>query len=195
MTFLLNSRHAEAQHSPPVTYNNTLQSPIDDNVTISFKHPDEGTCMTAFPTQKQYTGYINLPPYTLAPIQQNYSINTFFWFIEARQVPESAPLTIWLNGGPGSSSMVGLFNEVGPCEVVQMADGTYGTQSRAWGWDRSSNILFIDQPSQVGFSYDTATNASYNLLTNEIFEPPTGPNDLPSYMYMNGTFGLSLIHI
>lgn len=186
---MLNIRPTEAQYPPPVTYNNTLQSPIDDNVTVSYKQPDEGTCMTAFPTQKQYTGYINLPPYTLAPIQQNYSINTFFWFIEARQVPESAPLTIWLNGGPGSSSMVGLFNEVGPCEVVQMSDGTYGTQSRAWGWDRSSNILFIDQPSQVGFSYDTATNASYNLFTNEIFEPPTGPNSLPSYMYMNGTFG------
>ncbi|KAM0716484.1 hypothetical protein Q7P37_007929 [Cladosporium fusiforme] len=145
--------------------------------------------MTAFPTQKQYTGYITLPPYTLAPIQQNYSINTFFWFIEARQVPESAPLTIWLNGGPGSSSMVGLFTEVGPCEVVQMGDGSYGTQSRMWGWDRSSNILFIDQPNQVGFSYDTATNASYDLFMNQIFEPATSQSELPSFMNLDGTFG------
>lgn len=146
--------------------------------------------MTAYTTQKQYTGYITLPPFTLAPIQQNYSINTFFWFIEARQAPDVAPLTIWLNGGPGTSSMFGLFNEVGPCEVVQMADGSYGTQSRRWGWDRSTNILFIDQPNQVGFSYDRPTNASFDLFQEAIFEPPTtDPPKLPSFMYLNGTFG------
>lgn len=169
-------------------YDNVLKSPIDSNVTISYKQPDNGTCMTAFPTQKQYTGYITLPPYTLAPVQQNYSINTFFWFIEARQVPESAPLTIWLNGGPGSSSMVGLFTEVGPCEVVQMSDGSYGTQPRMWGWDRSSNMLFIDQPNQVGFSYDTATNGSYDFLTNAAYEPAMS-KALPAFMNLDGTFG------
>ncbi|GIZ45130.1 hypothetical protein CKM354_000831200 [Cercospora kikuchii] len=179
-----------AQYPLPPSYQNILTSPIDPNVTVSYKQPSNGTCTTAFETQKQYTGYIGIPPYTLAPIQQNYSINTFFWFVEARQTPESAPLTIWLNGGPGSSSLFGMFNELGPCEVVQMADGSYGTQMRTFGWDRISNILFIDQPNQVGLSYDTATNASLNLYTNEIFEPATAPiHDLPSYMYLNGTFG------
>ena len=146
--------------------------------------------MTAFSTQKQYTGYIELPPYTLAPIQQNYTINTFFWFVEARQLPESSPLTIWLSGGPGSSSMFGMFNEMGPCEVVRMTDGTYGTQADTWGWDRASNLLFIDQPNQVGFSYDVATNASFDLFSGQVFEPPTPPNaGLPKWMYLNGTFG------
>ena len=45
--------------------------------------------------------------------------------------------------------MIGMFAENGPCEVVQMPDGSYGTQARMWGWDRSSNVLFIDQPAQV----------------------------------------------
>lgn len=182
---------AHAQYPPPPTYKNILRSPTDPNVQVVYKQPDNGTCTTAFSTQKQYTGYIGIPPYTLAPIQQNYSINTFFWFIEARQTPETAPLTIWLNGGPGSSSMFGLFNEAGPCEVVQMADGTYGTQMRPFGFDRASNILFIDQPNQVGFSYDTATNASLDLFANELYEPPTPPSgtELPSFMYLNGTFG------
>jgi carboxypeptidase C (cathepsin A) len=188
-TFVASIPFAEAQYPPPPTYDNVLKSPINPNVTISYKQPDEGTCTTVYPTQKQYTGYISLPPYTLAPIQQNYSINTFFWFVEARQVPESAPLTIWLNGGPGSSSMVGLFTEVGPCEVVQMNDGSYGTQARMWGWDRSSNMLFIDQPNQVGFSYDTATNASYDLFANEVHEPAAVKADLPSFLNLDGTFG------
>jgi carboxypeptidase C (cathepsin A) len=189
VAFVASKSFTQAQYVPLPSYDNVLKSPINPNISISYKHPDNGTCTTAFPTQKQYTGYINLPPYTLAPIQQNYSINTFWWFIEARQVPESAPLTIWLNGGPGSSSMVGLFTELGPCEVVQMNDGSYGTQSRMWGWDRSSNILFIDQPNQVGFSYDTATDASYDLFTNEVYEPASAPGDLPSYLNLEGTFG------
>ncbi|EME83940.1 uncharacterized protein MYCFIDRAFT_152221 [Pseudocercospora fijiensis CIRAD86] len=184
------SSAAHAQYPPPPTYDNILRSPIDKNVTVAYKQPINGTCTTAFSTQKQYTGYIGIPPFTLAPIQQNYSINTFFWFIEARQTPETAPLTIWLNGGPGSSSMFGLFNEAGPCEVVQMADGTYGTQMRPFGFDRASNILFIDQPNQVGFSYDLATNASLDLFANEVYEPPTPPSkELPGFMYLNGTFG------
>ena len=86
--------------------------------------------------------------------------------------------------------MFGMFNEVGPCKVVQMSDGNFGTVYNEWGWDRSSNMLFIDQPNQVGFSYDTATDASFDLFASQVFEPPTPLTpDLPSYMYMNGTFG------
>lgn len=191
LTFVLNLPLSTcAGYPPPPSYQNVLTSPLDPSITIAYKQPDNGTCETAFSTQKQYTGYIGLPPLTLAPIQQNYSINTFFWFVEARQTPETAPLTIWLNGGPGSSSMVGFFNEMGPCQVVQLSDGGYGTQASMWGWDRSSNVLFIDQPSQVGFSYDVATNASYDMLAQEVYEPPTPLSPgLPDYMYLNGTFG------
>ncbi|KAI9716693.1 MAG: hypothetical protein M1812_005231 [Candelaria pacifica] len=173
----------------PSNLTTILQSPVNSNVTIRYKSPPLGTCTTVFPTQKQYTGYVSLPPFTLAPIQQDYSINTFFWFIEARQRPESAPLTIWLNGGPGSSSMVGLFQETGPCEVVEVARGRFGTQARQWGWDRSSNILFVDQPNQVGFSYDSLTNGSYNFLTDDLEYPAASlPNGQPAYSYLNGTF-------
>lgn len=162
---------------------------MDGNITISFKTPPIGTCTTVFSTQKQYTGYVVLPPYTLAPIQQDYSVNTFFWFIEARNKPETAPLTIYINGGPGSSSMVGLFQESGPCQVVEIANGVLGTQPRQWGWDRSSNIIFIDQPNQVGFSYDTLTNGSLNLLTGAFDFPPAGvPSNQPPDSFLNGTF-------
>jgi len=167
----------------------TIYSPINRNITISYKTPPIGTCTTVFSTQKQFTGYVSLPPHTLALIQQNYSINTFFWFIEARSKPETAPLTIYINGGPGSSSMVGLFQETGPCQVVEMAKGMLGTQPRQWGWDRSSNVLFIDQPDQVGFSYDTRTNGSLNLFTGEFAVPPAPiPFNQPNDSFLNGTF-------
>ena len=167
----------------------TVVSPVDGNITISYKSPPIGTCTTVFSTQRQYTGYVTLPPNILSPTQGNYTINTFFWFIEARQLPETAPLTIFINGGPGSSSMVGLFQEVGPCQVIEIARGRLGTVAREWGWDRSSNIVFIDQPVQVGFSYDQATNGSLNLLDESLEYPPTvRPITQPPYTFLNGTF-------
>ncbi|KAF1998296.1 carboxypeptidase S1, partial [Amniculicola lignicola CBS 123094] len=186
----LGSLHLAAalQFPPPVTYDHVLKSPIDPNITISYKSPDPGTCTTVFPQQKQYSGYINLPPHTLAPYQQNYSINTFFWFFEARNSPETAPLTIWLNGGPGSSSMIGLFREAGPCEVVQLEDGSYGTQSSMWGWDRSSNVLFIDQPTQTGFSYDEAVNGSINLFSGDDTVPNYVSGTRTPWAFLDGTF-------
>ena len=185
-TFLLSS-HAQ---KPPLVFNaTTVHSPVDGNITIHFKSPPVGTCTTVFEKQKQYTGYVTLPPYTLAPIQQNYTVNTFFWFIEARTDPSTAPLTVWINGGPGGSSMIGLFQENGPCEVVEIAKGKLGTRAREWGWDRSSNLLYVDQPNQVGFSYDTATDGSLNLEDDTIHIGPfRGPSARPRPTVLEGLF-------
>jgi carboxypeptidase C (cathepsin A) len=112
----------------------TIQSPIDESITVSYKVPN-GACATAFTSQQQYTGWVNVP----GP----YPTNLFFWFVAARE-PTTA-LTIWLNGGPGVSSLLGLFTEVGPCEVIEKGAAQYETVAREGGWDRASNMLFIDQ--------------------------------------------------
>ena len=183
-----------AQFPPPITPDSkfvTIPSPVDGNITIRFKQPPVGTCTTAFANQQQYTGYITLPPHHLAPIHSDFSINTFFWFIEARTNPPAAPLTVFLNGGPGSSSMAGLFLENGPCQAVEIAQGQFGTQARDFGWDRSSNVLYIDQPNQAGFSYDKPTNGSLDLLAtnNSITFPPSSvPVGQPAMTFLNGTF-------
>ena len=85
--------------------------------------------------------------------------------------------------------MVGLFQENGPCQVVETAQDKLGTQINEWGWDRSSNILYVDEPNQAGFSYDTPTNGSLNLFTSIISEPASDvPSGQPSYTFLNGTF-------
>ncbi|KAK2061016.1 serine carboxypeptidase [Colletotrichum caudatum] len=156
----------------------TITSPVDGNVTIRYKIPD-GACKTAYDSQQQYTGWISLP----GP----FPTNMFFWFVGAREPTQA--MTIWLNGGPGVSSLFGMFTEVGPCEVVEKGLDQYETVAREWGWDRASNMLFIDQPNQVGFSYDVATNGSMDLFNANQSSPPRPvPNSQPPITFLNGTF-------
>lgn len=100
----------------------------------------------------------------------------FFWFFEARHNPETAPLTLWLNGGPGSDSLIGLFQEHGPCNVTE--DLT--TELNPYSWNEVSNMLYLSQPVGVGFSYETEVVGYLNETTgvetnaNATQTPPNG---------------------
>lgn len=103
-------------------------------------------------TVDQYVGYIdvistntNVPPST-NPTDKHF----FFWFFESRNDPSTDPLLLWLNGGPGCSSMTGLLMELGPCQV---APGGNGTINNPYSWNNKANVIFLDQPINVGFSY------------------------------------------
>lgn len=112
----------------------TITSPT--GVTIRYKEPGEdGVCETT-PGVKSYSGYVDLAP----------NEHTFFWFFESRRDPKNDPITLWLNGGPGSDSLIGLFQELGPCNVTEDLE----TMLNPYGWNEVSNMLFISQPFGVG---------------------------------------------
>ncbi|KAL4919475.1 Alpha/Beta hydrolase protein [Aspergillus aurantiobrunneus] len=150
------------QYFPPTPEGvKVVHSKHQEGVTISYKEP--GICETT-PGVKSYSGYVHLPPGTLNDLglDQQYPINTFFWFFESRNDPVNAPLSIWMNGGPGSSSMIGLMQENGPCRVNIDSNST---ELNPWSWNNYVNMLYIDQPNQVGFSYDVPTNGTYDQLS------------------------------
>ena len=90
-------KHHPRQVPANATGVTTITSP--SGVQIRYKEPgNDGFCETT-PGVKSYSGYIDLAP----------DAHTFFYFFEARSNPATAPITLWLNGGPGSSSMIGLF--------------------------------------------------------------------------------------
>lgn len=81
--------------------------------------------------------------------------NLFYWFFRNTKTP-NAPLVLWLNGGPGSSSMFGLWLENGPLRVKKTGttDDSYLVGLNPEGsWMDVANIIFLDQPVGVGFSY------------------------------------------
>lgn len=129
---------------------------------------------------------VHLPPNTLDDVDeyQNYTINTFFWFFESRNDPANAPLSIWMNGGPGSSSMVGLFQEIGPCMIN---DDSNSTTLNPWAWNNEVNMLYIDQPNQVGFSYDIPSNGTTNQVEVTLEDFANGVPEQNNTFYV-GTF-------
>ncbi|ROT36136.1 carboxypeptidase S1 [Sodiomyces alkalinus F11] len=173
-----------AQFPPEPEDVTVLQSRFDERITISFKQP--GICETT-PGVKSYAGYIHLPPGTIDGLgqDQDYPINTFFWFFEAREDPENAPLSIWMNGGPGSSSMPGLLYENGPCYVNPDSNST---RLSKWSWNNKVNMLYIDQPVQVGFSYDTLRNVTRDLLGSVRTLNPGDPIPQQNTTFHVGTY-------
>ncbi|TFK38772.1 serine carboxypeptidase [Crucibulum laeve] len=90
-------------------------------------------------TVKSYTGYIDIEARHL-----------FFYFFESRNDPHRDDVIFWTNGGPGCSSSLGLFMELGPCRIIN--NGT-DTKFHPESWNSNANLFFIDQPIGVGFSY------------------------------------------
>lgn len=78
--------------------------------------------------------------------------NMWFWFFEARNNASTAALATWFNGGPGCSSMIGLFQENGPCHFV---DGESTPTLNPYSFNSYANMLYVDQPIGTGFSYGT----------------------------------------
>eukprot|EP00331_Platyophrya_macrostoma_P020288 CAMPEP_0176467712 /NCGR_PEP_ID=MMETSP0127-20121128/38612_1 /TAXON_ID=938130 /ORGANISM="Platyophrya macrostoma, Strain WH" /LENGTH=165 /DNA_ID=CAMNT_0017861045 /DNA_START=32 /DNA_END=525 /DNA_ORIENTATION=- len=65
----------------------------------------------------------------------------------------SAPLILWLQGGPGCSSWLGNINEFGPMTANYNATTNKTTLSaNPSSWNNFAHLLFVDQPIGVGFS-------------------------------------------
>ncbi|XP_037034544.1 venom serine carboxypeptidase-like [Bradysia coprophila] len=88
-----------------------------------------------------YAGYLT--------VNKTFNSNMFFWFFPAKLDQAKAPVVLWLQGGPGASSLFGLFQENGPFFVTTKK----GLKPRKYSWHLNHNLLYIDNPVGTGFSF------------------------------------------
>ena len=86
-----------------------------------------------------YSGYLS----------SNSVKNFHYIFNEADFDSDKKPLVLWLNGGPGCSSLEGWAKENGPMRLDK--NGKF--QMNEYSWHKSAKMLYIDSPGDVGFSY------------------------------------------
>ncbi|CAL4939705.1 unnamed protein product [Urochloa decumbens] len=100
----------------------------------------------------QYAGYVT--------VDAKAGRALFYYFVEASQDPLDKPLVLWLNGGPGCSSFgSGAMLELGPFSVRSDNKTLY---RKRHAWNRVANMLFIEIPAGVGYSYSNTTSDYHN---------------------------------
>ncbi|KAK7018143.1 SET domain-containing protein [Favolaschia claudopus] len=80
----------------------------------------------------------------------------FFWYFEAEQDAANAPIIMTIGGGPGTSGMMNPIMAQGPC--LSAENGT--TKPNPNRWTEHYNLLALDHPVGVGFSYGRMVNNS-----------------------------------
>ncbi|KAF3947363.1 hypothetical protein CMV_026493 [Castanea mollissima] len=104
---------------------------------------------------QQFAGYITVDE------KQNRAL--FYYFVEAESQPASKPLVLWLNGGPGCSSVgAGALLEHGLFKV--RGDNLVRNE---YNWNNEANMLYLESPAGVGFSY-SANKSFYTYVNDEI---------------------------
>ncbi|CAG7952181.1 unnamed protein product [Penicillium nalgiovense] len=103
------------------------------------------------PFLKMHAGHIEVDP--------DINGNLFFWHFQNRHIANRQRTVIWLNGGPGCSSMDGALMEVGPYRLQDDHTLKYN-EGR---WDEFANLLFVDNPVGTGFSYANTNSYLHEL--------------------------------
>ncbi|XP_042423173.1 serine carboxypeptidase II-3-like [Zingiber officinale] len=96
----------------------------------------------------QYAGYVT--------VDRANGRALFYYFVEAAENSGSKPIVLWLNGGPGCSSLgYGAMEELGPFRVMSDGKTLY---RNPYAWNEVANVLFLESPAGVGFSYSNTTS-------------------------------------
>eukprot|EP00939_MAST-03C_sp_MAST-3C-sp1_P003751 g3751.t1 len=122
------------------------------------------------PKTKMYSGYIDTPH----PTNISTTVHSHYWFVTCSECMDSAsaPTLIWMQGGPGGSSLIGLFTENGPLTLNDFSvetdafnqSGVPTVFDNPYSWHTLANVVYFEHPAPTGFSYCSGYgNDSYYL--------------------------------
>lgn len=97
------------------------------------------------PPSPQYSGFLDA-----SAVEPGTMLH--YWYAAAEKDADDAPVVLWLNGGPGSSSILGWLQEHGPLLI----NNTGGLMRNPYAWTKQANMLILESPGGVGYSYCAA---------------------------------------
>ena len=103
-----------------------------------------------------YSGYLAIP--------NSKGKSLHYIFIESQNSPSTDPLLLWLNGGPGCSSLEGLFYENGP--FIFTDTNRTSLSPNPYSWNTNASVIYLESPAGVGFSL--MGDPSNNYTTDQI---------------------------
>lgn len=124
---------------------------------------------------KQQSGYFDTPS----------GDGIFYWYFESRGDPSKDPVVVWLNGGPGCSSLEAVIVENGPSRI-QNAEGQLARNP--WSWNNHANVLYIDNPAKVGYSVGKS-------VTNSITASEDFKNSIKLFFKQHSELEQNVLHI
>ncbi|KAI5965999.1 CPYA [Candida margitis] len=105
---------------------------------------------------QQYSGYFDI---------EDEDKHLFFWLFESRNDPKTDPFVLWINGGPGCASSLGLFFELGPASISKDVKPVHNPYS----WNNNATVIFIDSPVNVGYSYSSNSVTTADASAKDIY--------------------------
>lgn len=122
------------------------------------------------PGIRSYSGFLT--------VNKTHNSHMFFWYFppisngttmspKAYNKDEMFPVVLWLQGGPGSSSMFAALRELGPLHLNEDDTLVFNPYS----WADQAHLFFIDNPVGTGFSFSDESGYSTNLshVTDNLF--------------------------
>ena len=92
-----------------------------------------------------------------------------FWLFKPHNPVASDTLTLWFNGGPGCSSLHGGLFETAPVSTPHYPAGYPKTTgdvpllANEWGWTKATNMMYVEVPQGVGFSFGPTPNSEFDI--------------------------------
>ncbi|KAH8807740.1 Alpha/Beta hydrolase protein [Xylogone sp. PMI_703] len=113
--------------------------------SVNFPHIPEQDTRYAVRSLSSHSGWVDIGPKRL-----------FYWYQQARQSTPDTPVILWVQGGPGESSLIGALLETGACQIAR--DRHQSLRNNPHSWVEAAHIIYLEQDSNIGFSYDNTTN-------------------------------------
>ncbi|EJU01112.1 alpha/beta-hydrolase [Dacryopinax primogenitus] len=156
----LRDAHAEIQFSPLTGRSQFTIPTFSNRLSQAFHVNSSALPLITFPLQDSWAGRLPIDP------NPGETKDLFFWYWPSSAPGGSKTLTIWLNGGPGCSSLEGFLEENGP---IRFEPGTPRPVLNPYAWTSVSDMLYIEQPVGTGYTTGMPNITNESQLADQFY--------------------------